>query len=196
MTDRSSPAADRPLSAFDAAIWDLDGTLVRLPVDWSVVTRDVAAVFEAAGVDAADADLWELLERADGAGLAAEVEDVIAGHERAEATNAERLPSAEAVGSFDAEGVCSLNCEDACRVALDAHGLSSHIDAVVGRDSVDAWKPDPAPLLETVRRLGADPERTVFVGDSERDAVTARRAGVSFRYVGDVDVGSVDRNEG
>ncbi|MFB6090701.1 MAG: HAD family hydrolase [Halobellus sp.] len=177
--------ATRPLAEFDAAVWDLDGTLVRLPVDWDRVTRDVAAVFESAGHDVVGTDLWELLERADGTDLAGEVEATIADHERAEAANAERLPYADAVGGFRAEGVCSLNCEDACRTALDVHGLTPHVDAVVGRDTVPARKPDPAPLLETIRRLDVDAADAVFVGDSARDEEAARRAGVAFRYVDD-----------
>ncbi|MFB6251305.1 MAG: HAD family hydrolase [Halobellus sp.] len=196
MTDSSPATAERSLSTFDAAVWDLDGTLVDLPVDWDVVTRDVAEVFEAAGFDATGENLWQFLERADDAGLRADVERTIADHERAEAPSAERLPSADAVGTFEAEGVCSLNCEDACRMALERHGLSPHVDTIVGRDSLDVWKPDPAPLLETVRLLDADVERTVFVGDSERDEVTAQRAGIAFRYVSDLEPGPAERNEG
>jgi len=190
MMDGRQPDATRPLSEFDAAVWDLDGTLVRLPVDWDLVTRDVAAAFESAGRDADGRDLWELLGRADGTDLADEVEAIIADHERAEAVNAERLRHADAVGSFDAEGVCSLNCEAACRTALDVHDLTPHVAAVVGRDTLPARKPDPAPLLETIRRLGVDAADVVFVGDSPRDAEAARRADVAFRYV---DAASLDR---
>ncbi|MFA1611483.1 HAD family hydrolase [Halobellus rubicundus] len=185
MMDGTQSDARRPLDGFDAAVWDLDGTLVRLPVDWDRVTRDVAAVFESAGHDVPGTDLWDLLQRADGTDLAQEVETTIADHERAEAIHAERLPYADAVGGFDAEGVCSLNCEDACRTALDVHGLTPHVDAVVGRDTVAARKPDPAPLLETIRRLGVDADDVVFVGDSPRDEEAARRADVAFRYVDD-----------
>ena len=171
------------LTEFDAVVWDLDGTLVHLPVDWEVVTGDVAAVFENAGVDATGIDLWELLELADESGLRDDVETVIASHERDGARRSERLPHADAVGQYQAEGVCSLNCEDACRTALDVHGLGPYVDAVVGRDTVATRKPDPEPLLETLRQIGTNPDDAVFVGDSQRDEEAARRAGVAFRYV-------------
>ncbi|WP_049987265.1 HAD family hydrolase [Halobellus rufus] len=183
MTDVSPAETARPLSAFDAVVWDLDGTLVHLQVDWDVVTRDVAAVFEAAGVDAAGIDLWEMLELADESGLRDDVEAVIGEHEDEGARRSDRLPHADAVGGFDAEGVCSLNCERACRTALDVHDIAAHVDAVVGRDTVPTRKPDPEPLLETIRRMGASPEDAVFVGDSIRDEQAARRGGVAFRYV-------------
>jgi phosphoglycolate phosphatase len=173
------------LEAFDAVVWDLDGTLVRLLVDWDAVARDAIETFEAAGVDATGMDLWGMLDLADAEGLRSEVEAVIADHERDGARTSERLAHADVLGVHDAvEGVCSLNCEAACHIALDTHDLSTHVEAVVGRDSVPTRKPDPRPLLETIRRMGSDPEEAVFVGDSARDETTAERAGVAFRYVG------------
>lgn len=183
MTDNPFRAESRPLSAFDAVVWDLDGTLVRLLVDWEAVAGDVTAVFDAAGVDATEIDLWEMLDLADESGLRDDVEAVIAAYEREGAQRSDRLTHADHVGGFAAEGVCSLNAEEACRTALDVHGLTADIDAVVGRDTVATRKPDPAPLLETIRRIGADPDDAVFVGDSRRDEEAARRAGVAFQYV-------------
>ena len=175
--------SDSDLDAFDAVVWDLDGTLVHLRVDWDRVAADVTAVFESAGIDTEGKDLWDLLDLADRSALREDVEAVISEHERTGARDSDRLPSADAVGRADAEAVCSLNCEAACRVALDTHELTPHIDAVVGRDTVATRKPDPEPLLEALRRLDAAPAEAVFVGDSPRDAETADRAGVAFRYV-------------
>ena len=186
MTDGSRAAETetaRPLEAFDAVVWDLDGTLVHLQVDWDVVTRDVADVFEAAGVDAGGVDLWGMLDLADQSDLRDDIETVIGEHEDTGARRSARLPHADAVGQFDAEGVCSLNCERACRTALDVHDLAPHVDAIVGRDTLSTRKPDPEPLLETIQRMDASVEETVFVGDSVRDEEAARRADVAFRYV-------------
>lgn len=183
MTDGSHRETARPLSAFDAVVWDLDGTLVHLVVDWDEVTVDAASVFEAAGVDASGVDLWEMLDLADQSDLRDDIEAVIGEHENVGARRSDRLPHADVVGQFDAEGVCSLNCERACRTALDVHDLAPHVDAVVGRDTVSTRKPDPEPLLETIRRIGASADETVFVGDSVRDEEAARRADVAFRYV-------------
>lgn len=184
MTSRSE--SDHQLDSFDAVVWDLDGTLVRLAVDWDRVTDDVAAVFEAAGVDPDGRTLWELMDAAGRVGLRDEVETVVAEYERTGAQESERLPLADIVGRIGAEAVCSLNCEAACGVALDVHGLASSIDAVIGRDTVPAQKPDPEPLLEALRRLDVPPGDAVFVGDSASDGETADRAGVAFRHVDDL----------
>jgi phosphoglycolate phosphatase len=169
---------------YEAVVYDLDGTLVHLDVDWDEVAREATARFASAGVDAADADLWAMLDLADEHGLREEVEAVLAAHEREGATRSVRLAHADCLADATVPvGVCSLNAEAACRVALDVHGLAAHVDVVVGRDSVATRKPDPEPLLAAVRGLGATPEGTLFVGDSARDATTASRAGTAFRYV-------------
>jgi len=178
-------ATDRhDLDGFDAVVYDLDGTLADLVVDWDAVARDVAAVIADAGVDPGE-DLWTMLDRADEAGVRPEVEAVIGEAEVAGAEASERLAHADSVPASGPVGVCSLNCERACRIALERHGLADRVAAVVGRDTVGTRKPDPEPLLETLCRLGVAPDRAVFVGDSDRDAVAADRAGVAFRRVGD-----------
>lgn len=171
----------------DGLVCDLDGTLVRLTVDWDVVACEAASALEAVGLDP-PSDLWEMLVRAEETGHRDAVETVIAGHEREGARASERLPAADCLLDLDghvAVGVCSLNCAEACHIALDRHELAGRVDAVVGRDSVPGQKPDPEPLLATVDELGVGPDRVLFVGDSERDAVTADRAGVRFVHVED-----------
>jgi phosphoglycolate phosphatase len=171
---------------YDALVYDLDGTLVRLDVDWGAVTEEAEAVLRARGLEA-DGSLWDLLQRAEEAGQRHRraVEEVIADHEREGARSAGRLPLAEELPAGMPTGVCSLNCEAACRIALELHGLDGHVDAVVGRDTVAAHKPDPEPLLATVDALGAGPRAALFVGDSDSDRVTAERAGVDFQPVAD-----------
>ena len=182
--DALSPAVTSQPDEYGAVVYDLDGTLVRLAVDWDAAASDAVATFADAGVDAADADLWSLFETAPEHGLAAELEAILADHERRGAEDATRLPHADRVPEWPVPvGVCSLNAESACRLALDRHDLLAHVDAVVGRDSVATHKPDPEPLLTTIDRLGAEPSSSLFVGDSERDAVTAERAGVTFEWV-------------
>ncbi|WP_049970145.1 HAD family hydrolase [Haladaptatus cibarius] len=166
-----------------AVVYDLDGTLVQLIVNWKAVAQDVAMELETHGVDASDADLWRMLDLADEANVRREIETIIGQHERDGARRSTRLPHADELLSRDVPvGVCSLNCESACHVGLETHGLARHVDAVVGRDSVSTRKPHPEPLRATLRELGVD-GNAVFVGDSRRDELTAERAGIAFEYV-------------
>jgi len=168
---------------YDAVVYDLDGTLVRLAVDWSAVRRDTVAAVREAGLSAGGS-LWSLLDRSHDEGFADIVEPVIAEHECRGARDANRLPTTAELPREVPVGVCSLNSEAACRLALRRHGLAAHVDVVVGRDTVDTYKPDPEPLLSAVRDLSATSDRALFIGDSERDQRTAERAGVAFEYVG------------
>lgn len=63
------------------------------------------------------------------------------------------------------------------RKILAGLGLCRWLRFALGGDSLAVRKPDPGPLLETARRLGAEPPRVLMVGDSATDAETARRAG-------------------
>lgn len=164
-------------------VYDLDGTLVRLRVDWDAVTDDVVARYEAAGLTADERDLWELLHRAPEHGLGDVVEETIASHEREGARRSERLPIADELAGFDGPAaVCSLNAEDACRIALETHGLDDAVDSVIGRDTVSKLKPEPEPLLAAVEGIGVSPSAALFVGDSDSDRVAAERAGLDFRW--------------
>lgn len=173
------------MEGYEAVIYDLDGTLVQLDVDWESVREAVRRRLQARGADVDDDTLWELLDVGAEMGLSPVVEETIAEHEREGARTATRLPAAEALPHDVPTGVCSLNCEAACRIALEIHGLDGSIDVIVGRDSVSAQKPDPEPLLSAIRSLSVTPERSLFIGDSKRDARAASRACVDFEYVSD-----------
>jgi len=168
---------------YAGVVYDLDGTLVRLNVDWEQARLDTAAALREAGARVDGESLWELLEYGQREGFEAVVERTIAAHERDGARTSERLALADDLPLSVPTAVCSLNCEAACRVALETHRLDGHVDAIVGRDTVATQKPDPEPLLEAADRIGTPPGRTLFIGDSDRDAITAERAGVPFRYV-------------
>ena len=55
---------------------------------------------------------------------------------------------------------------------------STAVGALVGADTLPVRKPDAAPLIECVRRLGGDPARTVLIGDTDTDRKTSAAAGV------------------
>ncbi len=73
------------------------------------------------------------------------------------------------------------------RPLLAQKGLSTFFDHVFGGDAFARKKPDPLPLLQTCQAMGTLPARTLMVGDSSNDAVAARAAGcpvvlVSYGY--------------
>lgn len=169
---------------YEAVVYDLDGTLVRLDVDWEAVRQGLGDLLEAEGVDPAPFETWELLTAAEEAGIGDEAHEFISEHERRGAEISRRLPVADELADIDVPvGVCSLNCEDACYIALDEHGLTEYVDVVAGRETTPARKPDPRSLQWVLDELDVEASETLFVGDSDSDEVTADRVGTLFRMV-------------
>lgn len=75
-------------------------------------------------------------------------------------------------------GVCTNKYHAPSVQILDALDLSRFFDVVIGGDTLPVRKPDPAPLQAAYRALARPP--LIYVGDSEVDAETARRAGLPF----------------
>jgi len=80
-------------------------------------------------------------------------------------------------------GVCSNKPDDLCRLIVDNFDLGDKLDAIIGSGAGLPKKPDPAPLLHVIEKLGATPANTLYVGDSETDVRTARAAGVPVALV-------------
>lgn len=65
--------------------------------------------------------------------------------------------------------------------AIDARlGVTGYVGCVLAHEDVDGrTKPEPYPLLLAAERLGADPTRSVYVGDQTHDMTAARDAGMT-----------------
>jgi phosphoglycolate phosphatase len=74
--------------------------------------------------------------------------------------------------------VCLTNKPTAfARPLLAAKGLDGFFLHVFGGDAFERKKPDPLPLRKACEALGTLPARTLMVGDSSNDARAARAAG-------------------
>lgn len=76
--------------------------------------------------------------------------------------------------------LCTNKPAAPAQAMLARMGWTGLFEVVVGGDTLPVMKPDPAPLLEAVARLGLTPDQALFIGDSEVDAETAARAGMDF----------------
>ena len=91
----------------------------------------------------------------------------------------------EVILSARAQGVpvavVSNNSAMAIEAYLIAHDLAAYVTPIIGRAYADPrrMKPDPGPVLDAVRILGAEPGSCVLVGDSLSDIEAAHAAGVA-----------------
>lgn len=185
------PCVDHP----DLVVLDIDGTVVRLPVDWAQMRARLRAVaaehrlgLEVGGVLGTLTAVRELdapAARAEMEGIVADAERRAARHAPANAALREwvlALPPGTRLAAL------SLNCRDAVDGALDRAGLAEAVGERIGREDVRRPKPDPEGLLELIRRAGVAPGRTLMVGDSSGDHECARAAGARSLDVTDIGV--------
>jgi pyrophosphatase PpaX len=69
-------------------------------------------------------------------------------------------------------------------LALDRFPALRDMDVVIGAEDTERHKPEPDPLLEALRRLGAEPSDAAYVGDSPFDIRAAKAASVFSVAVG------------
>ncbi|MDO4435673.1 MAG: HAD-IA family hydrolase [Cardiobacteriaceae bacterium] len=61
-------------------------------------------------------------------------------------------------------------------------GLWGRQSVLVGGDTLEVCKPDPAPVLHACEQAGVLPHRALFVGDGYADYEAAKGAGVRFIF--------------
>lgn len=207
--------------ALQAAIVDLDGTMIDTMGDFVVALGAVLAGFGLPPVDrdfvertvgkgsehllrstlahvGADASLYE----AAWAGYQAHYLRINGQHSAVFPGVVEGL---EQLKSRGLKLACLTNKPTAFALPLlRSKGLAGYFSHVFGGDAFARTKPDPLPLLKTCEALGSLPAHTLMVGDSSNDAQAARAAGcpvmlVTYGYnhgrpVAEVDAdGTVDR---
>jgi phosphoglycolate phosphatase len=190
--------------ALDAAIIDLDGTLVDTLGDFAEALGRMLHDLALPPIDAVQIErmvgkgsehllrsvLNHVLTPVDEAQRAIKIEALFAqawasyqGHYRAINGQFARVyPGADqGLQALRARGLrlaCLTNKPHAFAVdLLNAKGLAGHFEHVFGGDSFERKKPDPLPLRKTCEALGTQPARTLMVGDSSNDAQAARAAG-------------------
>jgi len=189
-----SVAPDR-LAGIEAAIVDLDGTMVDTMGDFAAVINLMMADLSLPAVDR------QVIERLVGKGSEHLIRSVLthAGvqpepvYEQAwqsyqhhyvdiNGRHSSVFPGvAEGLQMLQSRGLrlaCLTNKPTAfARPLLASKGLDGFFSQVFGGDAFERKKPDPMPLLKTCEALGTAPARTLMIGDSSNDAQAARSAG-------------------
>ena len=181
------------LQAFDALLFDCDGTLAdTMPAHyraWRTVTDRHGLAFDEDRFYALAGMPSPSIVRT----LAAEVGVAIDADHAAgmkEASFLEHLPHVRPIDpvvavALRARGrvpiaVVTGGHRHVCGRILGHIGLADVFDTIVASEDTPRHKPDPDPFLEAARRLGARPERCVVWEDSDLGIEAARRAGMEW----------------
>jgi HAD superfamily hydrolase (TIGR01509 family) len=72
----------------------------------------------------------------------------------------------------------SSSVRSVLETGLAHNGLTDIFDVVLAAEDVTEHKPHPEVILKGLAALDADPHRAVMIGDSDKDLLAARNAGV------------------
>ncbi len=189
---------------YDAVVFDNDGVLTH-PTPRDVLREATLDGFAAVGVDDPDPEHVErmtlhvtpedLRAASDAYGVDAErlwyERDLAFSRKQVADMEAGRKPlyeDYEAVRGLDVpRGIVSTNQHRTIEEILDFHGIRGDFHAYYGREmepaSLRRKKPEPHYLDRALADLDADPERTLFVGDSQSDVEAAHNAGTDAAFV-------------
>ena len=179
---------------WQAAIIDLDGTLIDTVGDFDLALNRALADLHFAGVDRAfiqrtvgqgSAYLIRctLAQIGADAGLADAVWEryqhhYLAVHGQSATVYPGVVEGLERLADAGIALACVTNKPGAfARPLLAAKGLDRFFAHTFGGDAFARQKPDPLPLLQACAALGSVPARTLVVGDSRNDAQAAHAAG-------------------
>lgn len=179
-----------------AVVFDFDGTLAHLTIDFGRMRRDVLALLPVHGVPPEGLERLYVLELIEAAarrleGMGREgVAFRLAAHAAIERVEIEAaaagglLPGVpDALEALDARGfrlgIVTRNCAAAVSAVLDgAGGRRLPHRVLLTRDDVPRVKPDPAHIEAALVALGVPAGAAVMVGDHPMDVEAGRRVGM------------------
>ena len=185
------------LHEIDAVLFDFDGTLVEIDIDFVEMRRRVNSLGMEYGVSP-DPDLYvleslddvsnKLLEQ-DGnraSQFRRRAKKLIIDIELEAAAGARVMPGVhEVLGKLkdrgNKVGIVTRNCRPAVMRSLEIAGFV--YDALLTRDDVEKVKPDPQHLLDALNIMDGKPETALMVGDHPMDILAGKRAGMKTAAV-------------
>ncbi|MCF6274081.1 MAG: phosphoglycolate phosphatase [Rhodobacteraceae bacterium] len=178
-----------------SVVFDLDGTLIHSSPDLQAAANKMLADYGLAPLDIPTVEsfigngvpkLVERCLRVYGQPLTEEAVDKMRGYYGANPYTLTK-PYGGVVACLEALkgagiklAICTNKPVAPALTILDGLSLTKYFDVVVGGDTYSTHKPDPQPLLGCMDKMGAEKANTVYVGDSETDALTAKNADMTF----------------
>jgi len=177
-----------------AVIFDFDGTLAVLNIDFSLMRKHIFDLVKHYGIEEETIrekylleiidEVYQILWKKNPSGAEAfyqESHQILHGVEMRAAEKGRLIPGTEATLKSLMEkgvkvGVITRNCEDAVRKVFP--NINDFCDAFVSRNSVKKVKPHPDHMIYVMELLKALGEESLMVGDHIIDIQAGKRVGM------------------
>lgn len=176
-----------------AVVFDFDGTLAHLNIDFKEMRRDVLRLAASHGIAEDGMEglfvlemIAEIRERIGrnaperGSAFSGQALKLVTDRELAGAAGSRLYPGVkEMFGEFRRRGtktgILTRNCLEALTAVFP--DIGEHCDTVVTRDDTPRVKPHPDHIRIVLERLKADPHRSAMVGDHPMDIYVGKAIG-------------------
>ena len=177
----------------NTVIFDFDGTLALLNIDFNRMRRDIGALITSHGIDNSCLNQSYVLELIDEAakiiGQRSNDEEKVFRNDAYRIIEEIEVAAAKKGKLFETTkhllatldkaavrtGIITRNCRKAVRTVFP--DIASYCRVVITREDVHKAKPHPEQIQLALDRLGAAAEFSVMVGDHPLDIETGRRGG-------------------
>jgi phosphoglycolate phosphatase len=179
--------------AIKSIVFDFNGTLAKLNIDFNQMRQAVLELIFSYGVDAKDLPADHLLEIINSAGeilktksgnkansFIRDAYDIIEQQEIQAAHNGELFEQTkylllQLAAAGISTGVITRNC--AAAINIEFPDISSYCRIVICRDHVENVKPHPEHLNKALQFLGSPARNSLMIGDHPLDIKTGKAAG-------------------
>ena len=161
-------------------IFDLDGTLVRLPIRYNIIFEKLEILFDTK--DEFKPLIPTILTKANNdVNLIQQAFDLICDEETIAANNFEVIDNAiEILDYFKNKnislGLVTMQCKKAAKLVLDSMNISNHFSSMITRDDSHERT---IQIKKSVKFLSLSPQEIVVIGDRIHDISSAKQVGCS-----------------
>ncbi|TFF88487.1 MAG: hypothetical protein EU548_08820 [Promethearchaeota archaeon] len=180
-------------------IFDLDGTIVDLKVDWDklkgILNERFSKIYEdSCGFESISACLSYVVSKNDKEELLNFI-DIIREFELKKIEEIKVISeTVYFINNLDEFGVpknvklaiLSLNTRDVIKKSLKKANILNKFEILVGREDVRRWKPEPEGLIKIQRYFNANPQEMIYFGDLKKDVITGQNAGISAFLIDEI----------
>jgi len=173
-------------------IFDFDGTIAHLKVDWESLKRELNVHFKRFyDFDSDFASLYQEIDRLSGLLGEKAREEALAIIEKYEVRGVENLgiipETVKLMEKLKDKGIklalFSSNTRKAVEMALMKIDKLGFFESIVTIEDVSKNKPDPEGLIKILRACKVSESGALFIGDRQRDLEAGKRAGIKTMLI-------------